>query len=46
MREEYIGQIYPYESMVPALFKHRFRIEALGPAKVKDVIEKSFKTMG
>ena len=44
MREEYIGRIYPYESMVPQLFKHRFRIETLGPAKIKEIIEKSFSS--
>jgi hypothetical protein len=38
MREEYIGQLYKYELLVPELFDHRFRVEPMGPGKVKNVI--------
>lgn len=44
MREEYIGRLYPYEQTIPALFDHRFRVEAMGPMQVKEVISKSFET--
>ncbi len=43
MREEYIGQLYQYEQMIPELFDHRFRVEPMGPAKVKNVIRSSFE---
>jgi len=42
MREEYIGQLYAYESLIPELFDHRFRVEPMGPNKVKSVISSSF----
>ncbi len=42
MREEYIGRLYPYEQSIPTLFDHRFRVEAMGPVRIKDVIASSF----
>jgi hypothetical protein len=43
MREEYIGQLYAFETMIPELFDHRFRVEPMGPNKVKSVISNSFE---
>lgn len=42
MREEYIGQLYAFETLIPELFDHRFRVEPMGPNKVKSVISSSF----
>jgi conflict system STAND superfamily ATPase len=42
MREEYIAQLYPFESIVPELFNFRFRIERMNTEKVKEVIKNSF----
>lgn len=38
MREEYIAQLYNFEELIPELFDHRFRVEPMRPAKVKNVI--------
>ncbi len=43
MREEFIAQLYTYEELIPELFDHRFRVEAMGPSKVKKVISSSFE---
>ena len=43
MREEYIGQLYAFETLIPELFDHRFRVEPMGPNKVKSVISSSFE---
>lgn len=43
MREEYIGQLYNFEKLIPELFDHRFRVEPMGPTKVKNVIKSSFE---
>lgn len=43
MREEFIAQLYAYEGLIPELFDHRFRIEPMGPSKVKSVISSSFE---
>jgi hypothetical protein len=42
MREEYIGQMYPFEETIPHLFDFRFRVEPMGIVKVKQVIVDSF----
>ncbi len=42
MREEFIAQLYSYEELIPELFDHRFRVEVMGPNKVKEVISSSF----
>jgi hemerythrin len=39
MREEYIGHLYEYEPIVPALFEKRFRLEPMQDGKVETVIE-------
>lgn len=38
MREEYIGHLYEYESLLPSLFDKRFRVEPMKDATVRDVI--------
>lgn len=38
MREEYIGHLYEYESLVPALFEKRFRVEPMKDETVRNVI--------
>lgn len=42
MREEYIGQLYPFEQVIPELFDFRFRVEPMGITKVQSVIRDSF----
>ncbi len=42
MREEYIAQLYPFETIVPELFDFRFRIERMNLNKVRKVITQSF----
>jgi AAA ATPase domain len=39
MREEYIGYLYDYEPIVPALFEKRFRVEPMQDGMVETVIE-------
>jgi hypothetical protein len=39
MREEYIGHLYDYEPLVPALFEKRFRVEPMKDATVTSVVE-------
>ncbi|MEO6037325.1 MAG: ATP-binding protein [Saprospiraceae bacterium] len=38
MREEYIGHLYEYEPLVPALFEKRFRVEPMKDETVRGVI--------
>lgn len=38
MREEYIGHLYEYEPLVPALFEKRFRVEPMKDETVRNVI--------
>ena len=42
MREEYLGQLYPFEREIPTLLDFRFRVEPMGVNKVSGVIAKSF----
>ncbi|MDH3649723.1 MAG: ATP-binding protein [Saprospiraceae bacterium] len=42
MREEFIGHLYPFESLIPNLFDFRLRVEQMHAAKVKDVVRSSF----
>lgn len=42
MREEYIGQLYDFEKVIPSLFDFRLRLEPMTTAKVKEVMQKSF----
>ena len=39
MREEYIGHLYDYEPLAPALFDKRFRVEPMKDATVTRVVE-------
>lgn len=43
MREEYLGQLYHFEQVIPQLFDYRMRVERMNPAKVKAVLESSFE---
>ncbi|MBK7871613.1 MAG: hypothetical protein IPJ74_13540 [Saprospiraceae bacterium] len=42
MREEYIGQLYDFEKVIPTLFDFRLRVEPMNNAKVRDVVQQSF----
>ena len=42
IREEFIGQLYRMEQQIPSIYDFRLRLEPMGRAKVKEVIEKSF----
>ena len=42
VREEYLGNLYPFEKEVPELFDFRLRIEPMDTMRVKDVLTKSF----
>ncbi len=42
MREEYLGQLYPFEKEIPTIFDHRVRVEPMGIQKVKEVMTSSF----
>jgi formylglycine-generating enzyme required for sulfatase activity len=46
MREEYIGHLYDYEPIVPALFQKRFRIEPMNDATAVKVIQEMCDTEG
>lgn len=43
MREEYLGQLYHFEQLVPHLFDQRLRVEPMSQKQVKAVMEKSFE---
>ncbi len=43
MREEYLGQLYHFEKLVPTLFDHRLRVEPMNQKKVKEVLHASFQ---
>ncbi len=43
MREEYIGQLYDFEKVIPTLFDFRLRLEPMNNLKVKGVLEQSFQ---
>ena len=38
MREEFIGYLSEFEYLCPSLFQHRFRLEKMGRANVREVI--------
>ncbi|GAB3920057.1 ATP-binding protein [Larkinella terrae] len=42
MREEFIGQLYEYERIVPALFDFRLRVEPMNFRTVREVVDKTF----
>jgi GTPase SAR1 family protein/multidrug efflux pump subunit AcrA (membrane-fusion protein) len=39
MREEFIGHLSEFEPLCPSLFQHRFRLEKMGRANVRTVIQ-------
>lgn len=43
MREEYIGQLYDFEKVIPTLFDFRLRLEPMNNTKVKSVMQQSFQ---
>lgn len=43
MREEYIGQLYDFEKVIPHLFDFRLRLEPMNLLRVKEVIQQSFQ---
>ena len=42
LREEYIGQLYDFEKVIPSIFDFRLRVERMNVAKVKEVMSSSF----
>ena len=42
MREEYLGQLYAYEKIVPSLLDFRLRVERMSASKIRNVITQSF----
>ncbi len=38
LREEYLGSLYPFEALVPALFSKRLRVEPMSMTNVEQVI--------
>ena len=45
MREEFIAQLSTFEEMIPALFDHRFRVEAMRYAKAEGAIEQTLNKL-
>lgn len=45
MREEFIAQLSNFEEMIPALFDHRFRVEAMRYTKAEDAIEQTLNKL-
>jgi hypothetical protein len=43
MREEFIGQLYEYERIVPVLFDFRLRVEPMNSRTIREVVDKTFK---
>ncbi|MFN7118299.1 MAG: hypothetical protein ACK4TA_15975 [Saprospiraceae bacterium] len=43
MREEYIGQLYDFEKVIPTLFDFRLRLEPMNLLRVKAVMRQSFQ---
>ncbi len=42
IREEYIGQLYEFESQIPYIFDFRLRVEPLNKVMAKQVVKSSF----
>ena len=42
MREEFIGQLYEYERIVPGLFDFRLRVEPMNFRTIREVVDKTF----
>lgn len=45
MREEFIAQLSNFEKMLPALFSHRFRVEAMRYSKAESAIEQTLNKL-
>ncbi len=45
MREEFIAQLSNFEQMIPGLFDHRFRVEAMRYTKAEAAIEKTLNKL-
>lgn len=43
IREEYLAYLYGFEQVIPTLFDRRMRVEPMGIAKVKQVLNGSFE---
>lgn len=43
LREEYIGQLYDFEKVVPTLFDYKLRVEPMTNKYIRDVMEQSFE---
>ncbi len=41
IREEYIGQLYDFESRIPSIFDFRLRVEPMGKKRAMEVIQSS-----
>ncbi len=41
MREEFIAQLWEYESIIPYLFDHRYRVEKMRLSTLEEVVEKT-----
>lgn len=46
MREEYIGYLYGFEKKIPGILDKRLRVEAMSDETIKEVIEKTCKSLG
>lgn len=44
MREEFIGHLSEFEPLCPSLFQHRFRLEKMGRANVRTVIQQMLES--
>ena len=42
MREEYIGQLYEFEKIIPGIFDYKLRVESMNNKHVKEVMLQSF----
>ncbi len=43
LREEYIGQLYNFEQIVPTLFDYKLRVEPMTNNYIREVMQESFK---
>lgn len=43
MREEYLGQLYDFEKVVPGIFDFKLRVESMSNKRVRRVMMESFK---
>ena len=43
LREEYIGQLYDFEKIIPSLFDYKVRVEPMSNKYIREVMSESFK---